>query len=123
MAKPRNPYFDYVEELFEPLGPVAIKRMFGGAGVYAGDVMFALIADDQIYLKVDERLKADLESEGSGPFTYDKKDGQQAVMAYYALPDVAADEPGEASAWARRALDVALKSKRAKRAARGHKSK
>ena len=112
MAKPRDPFFDYVEELFAPLGPVRIRRMFGGAGVYAGDVMFALIADDQIYLKVDEALKRDLEEEGCGPFTYDKKDGTQAVMmAYYALPDSAADDPDEACAWGRRALNVAMKSK------------
>lgn len=114
MARPPDPYFGYVEELLGPLGPVSIKRMFGGAGVYAGEVMFALIADDQLYLKVDDALKNALAKEGSAPFTYQKKDGEQAVMSYYALPESAVDDPAEASSWARRALDVALKAKRPK---------
>ena len=36
----------FVVELFAGLGPVRIRRMFGGAGVYAGEVMFALIDDE-----------------------------------------------------------------------------
>lgn len=119
MSGTRDPYFDYVEELLAPLGPVRIRRMFGGAGVYAGDVMFALIADDQLYLKVDTTLKAALEEEGSEPFRYEKKSGEVAVMAYSRLPDAAADDPDTASAWARRALDVALKAK----AARAHRKR
>jgi DNA transformation protein len=114
MAKPPDPYHEYVRELLAPLGPVTIKRMFGGAGVMVHDVMFALIARDQLYLKVDDALKAALEEEGSEPFRYEKKTGEVAVMAYYAMPDAAADDPEEASAWARRALDVALKARAGK---------
>lgn len=111
MARAPDPYFEYVEELLSDLGPIAIRRMFGGAGVYAGEVMFGLIAFDQLYLKVDAALKSDLEAEGCGPFTYEKKDGSSATMAYYALPESAADDPAEACVWARRALDVAMKAK------------
>ena len=67
MAKPPDPFFGYVEELLAPLGPVSVKRMFGGAGVYAGDVMFALISDDQLYLKVDDALKMLLRRKGARP--------------------------------------------------------
>lgn len=114
MAAPRDRYFDLVEELFAPLGTVTIRRMFGGAGVYLHGVMFALIADGETYLKVDAALKADLEAEGSGPFRYEKKTGETAVMAYYRLPETAADDPAEASEWGRRALDVALKAQASK---------
>lgn len=44
-------FHDYVRELFDGLGPIQIKRMFGGAGGYADGVMFLLITDDTIYLK------------------------------------------------------------------------
>ncbi len=114
MAAPRDPFHEHVGELFAPLGVVTIRRMFGGAGVYLHGVMFALIADGETYLKVDAALRADLEAEGSGPFTYEKKNGETAVMAYYRLPDMAADDPVEASGWGRRALDVALKAQAAK---------
>lgn len=121
MAKARDPYFDFVEELLADLGPIRIKRMFGGAGVYAADVMFALIADDELYLKADETLAAALEAEGSEQFTYEMKDGRASKMKYWRLPSAAADDPDAASDWARRALDVALKAKAAKPAGKRRK--
>ena len=122
MPRPPNPFHEFVAELFEPLGSVRIKRMFGGAGVYAHEVMFALLADDVIYLKVDNDLKAALENEGSEPFCFEMKDGKVAEMKYYRLPDTAMDDPEDASDWARRALDVALKAKSKKSSKRKKKN-
>jgi len=65
----------FVEELFAGLGPVRIRRMFGGAGVYAGETMFALIDDEVIYLKTDEALRAELQAEGSAPWVYSRAPG------------------------------------------------
>lgn len=112
MARAPDPYFDFVEELLSPLGPMTIKRMFGGAGVYSGGVMFALIADDELYLKADRGLADDLVKAGSEPFTFQKKDGQSATMSYYRMPSDGLENSEDACAWARRALDVALKAKR-----------
>ncbi len=86
--------------------------MFGGAGVFAGDVMFALVADGEVYLKTDDALRRALEAEGSAPFRWTRpSDGKVIDMSYLRLPDAAADDPEAASAWGRRALDVALKAK------------
>lgn len=114
MAKPPDPFHEYVMELFEPLGQVTIRRMFGGAGVYAGGVMFALLADEEIYLKVDDALKARLEAEGSEPFVFNFKDGKSGTMNYYRMPSGAMDNAEDASDWGRAALDVALKAKAGK---------
>lgn len=115
MTKPRDPFFDFVEELFAPMGPVRIRKMFGGAGVFADDVMFALIADDMIYLKTDAPLRTALEAEGSEPFAYERpSDGKVFDMGYLALPSEAAEDAEAASEWGRRALDVALKARAAK---------
>lgn len=35
----------WVEEHFAALGPLTIKRMFGGAAVYADGLVFALLDD------------------------------------------------------------------------------
>ncbi|MEM0985154.1 MAG: TfoX/Sxy family protein [Pseudomonadota bacterium] len=115
MAKPRDPYFDVVEDLFAPLGQVTIRRMFGGAGVYLHGVMFALLADGEVHLKADDALQADLETEGSSAFQFEMKDGRVAEMRYFRLPDTAADDPAEASQWGRRAVDVALRARSGKR--------
>ena len=47
---------------------IRIRSMFGGAGVYSGDYFFALIADDVLYLKVDDTNRPDFEERGMGPF-------------------------------------------------------
>ena len=115
MAKPPDPFHEFVAELFAPMGPVSIRRMFGGAGVFRDGLMFALLGDDTVYLKTDAKLRADLEAEGSAPFLWTKPStGEEIDMGYVSLPSSAMDDPDEASAWARRALAVA----RAKAAAK-----
>lgn len=106
-------FLDFACELFAGLGPVRARRMFGGAGLYAEEVMFALVADDVIYLKADEALAADLAAQGCGPFIYDGgKSGKPHAMRYWRLPEAALDAPDLATSWARRALSVALAGKR-----------
>jgi DNA transformation protein len=97
----------FVQELLEGLGPVRIRRMFGGAGVYADDVMFGLIDADVLYLKTDEALRDELIAEGSAPWVYSRAPGKWEETSYWRLPETALDDPDEAVAWARRALAVA----------------
>lgn len=119
-------FHEFVKELFAGLGPVQVKRMFGGAGGYAEGVMFLLLAADTIYIKADDALKAELTKAGSGPFIWTPESGPRAgekvEMGYWRLPESALDDPDEAAAWGRKALAVAqskAKSKpKAKKAAK-----
>lgn len=120
-----NSFHDFIKELFAGMGPIVVKRMFGGAGGYSDDVMFLLIADDTIYLKADDALKVELREEGSGPFVWEPSSGPRAgekvEMGYWRLPDSALDDPDEAARWGRKALAIALakaKPKAKKRAKR-----
>jgi len=67
-------YKSFIQDLLADFGPVSIRRMFSGAGVYADGVMFAILADDTLYLKADEVSARDFAAEGKGPFTYRPKD-------------------------------------------------
>ena len=58
MAKAPAPFHEFVMELFAPMGPVNVRRMFGGAGVFRDGLMFALLSDYVIYLKTDAALRA-----------------------------------------------------------------
>lgn len=100
-------FHSFVVDLFAGLGPVRIRRMFGGAGVYAGEVMFALIDDDTLYLKADAALKAELAAEGSASWVYRGRNRVEENTSFWRLPEAALDDPDEAVAWARKALAVA----------------
>jgi DNA transformation protein len=51
---------DEVADIFASFGPVKCRRMFGGLGIYADGVMFALSGFGEIYLKADDALAARL---------------------------------------------------------------
>ncbi|MEL7028233.1 MAG: TfoX/Sxy family protein [Pseudomonadota bacterium] len=109
---PRSKEFEaFACELFEGLGPVRARGMFGGAGLYVDDVMFALIADEQIYLKVDDANRSAFEELGLAPFTYEAKGGKRAVMSYHALPETCLDDAEEAREWGEGALAAARRAK------------
>jgi DNA transformation protein len=106
---------DHVIDLFAPLGEVKIKLMFGGAGVYYKERMFALLADDRIYLKANDETRPAFEAEGSKPFVFEMKSGVLAAMSYLEVPPRLLDDPDELARWARRAYEAAI-------AARGKKN-
>lgn len=98
---------DFIHELFGEFGAVSVRRMFGGAGIFAGGVMFGLIIDGQIYLKTNGTTVSVYEAEGCGPFGYDTKHGRRVLTSYWRLPERLYDEPGELAQWARSSLGVA----------------
>jgi DNA transformation protein len=111
---------DFIRDLFAPFGPVTVRRMFSGAGIFADGLMFGLIVRDVIYLKADVASVADFEREGSGPFTYTrgKQSGRPSehALPYWRLPERLYDDPDELAVWARRAFAAAERKKFAPRA-------
>jgi DNA transformation protein len=97
----------FARELFSGMGAVGTRRMFGGAGLYAGEVMFGLIDDGRIFLKTDAALAADLAAAGAVAWIYTRAQTPPQKSSYLSLPDSALDDPDEACDWGRRALAVA----------------
>ncbi len=108
---------DDIVELFSVFGPVTVRRMFGGAGIYADDTMFGLIADGVIYLKTGESNAAIFEREQLAPFAFSKRTGERVVTSYRRMPDRLYDDPEELATWARAALAAALVPKGRKKPA------
>ena len=52
-----NQFADYLNEVFGQFGPIRVQRMFGGFGLYRDELMFALVADNVLYLKADDATK------------------------------------------------------------------
>ena len=104
----------FAHDLFSGLGEVRSKRMFGGSSLYAGELLFALLDDDCIWIKVDAQNEAAFLDAGSPKFTYPMKDGRSMEMNYRRLPDEALDDPAEATRWGRMGIEAALRKKSAK---------
>ena len=99
-----------VDSLRRVLPAVRARNMFGGVGIYSGDLFFALIDDDVVYFKVDDTNRADFEAKGLGPFRPFGPDGE--VMQYYEVPADLLEDPDELRVWAGKALDVARRRKK-----------
>jgi DNA transformation protein and related proteins len=102
-------FIEYLHEVFELFGPVSARKMFGGYGLYHQGLMFALIADEAIFLKTDGENLHYFENEGLDPFEY-RKNGKLMKMTYYLSPDVILDDREAAALWARRSFDAALRA-------------
>jgi DNA transformation protein len=102
-------YQDYVTEQLCLVGYVVAKKMFGGVGLYADGIFFALIANDTLYHKVDDTNRQDYESAGMGAFRpYPDK---TRVMQYYEVPVEVLEDKEELLVWARKSIAVALNAK------------
>jgi DNA transformation protein and related proteins len=113
---PLSPGFpDYVQELIAGFGKVDVKRMFGGAALYRNGVGFGILDDDVFFIKADKAFGAELKSQGCQPWVYSvAKDGSVRDIAYWSLPDTAADDSDEAVRLVRRSFEVAKAAAEAK---------
>ncbi len=110
-------FLDFLKDQLSPFGPVSARRMFGGAGLFRDNLMFALIAEDTLYLKIDERNRPDYEAAGMEPFTYEGK-GRKMQISYYEIPPDILEDPAYLSEWARKAFEAALAGAKAKNRAK-----
>lgn len=104
-----NEFTAYVVELMQLMGPVLAKAMFGGFGIFLEGLMFGLIADSVLYLKVDKETENEFKAKGLEPFTYIKK-GKEIKMSYYQAPEETLDDDEEMNYWASKAYSAALRA-------------
>ena len=105
-------YRDFVLEQLGRVMPVTGKSMFGGVGLYADGLFFALIAEDRLYFKVDDTTRPDFERLGMEPF---RPFGEDSAMGYYEVPVDVVEDPVQLAPWMRQAIKVAADAKRRKR--------
>lgn len=112
----KNPEFEaalaHALELFSGVHTLRSRRMFGGAGIYSGGQMFALLSSDgALFLKADDESKSAFKEAGSAPFYYTAAGRDRPVaMNYWRLPDNAFDDSELAMEWAHKAIDAAKRA-------------
>ena len=106
-------YREYVLDQLGRVEPVSPRAMFGGVGLYARGVFFALIDDDRLYFKADETNRPAFEAHGMGPFM--PFGDESHVMQYYEVPGDVLDDVDSLSGWMEKAVAVAWRKRRKRR--------
>lgn len=106
---------EHVIDLLCQVGPpfdesARLRRMFGGHGIFCDGVMFALIADDVLYLKIDAETRSDFRAAGAEPFIYEKA-GKPVEMSYMTVPGAGEEDIENLSIWAHMSLAAAHRAK------------
>ena len=99
-----------IEEMFSALGPVTIRRMFGGKGVYHGGRIVAVEVRGEMLLKADGLSAPNFEAAGARRWSYEGKKGKVVNMPYWSIPEDAFDDPDLMAGWVRLAYEAALRS-------------
>ena len=102
----RGDLSQHVVDLLAEWAPVTVRRMFGGEGLFRDGSMFALIADEVLYLKVDAASAPLFAARDLEPFTYLRK-SRPVQLSYRRAPEEALEDPREAAEWAERAWQSA----------------
>ena len=101
-----------IEEMFAALGPVTIRRMFGGKGIYHRGRIVAIELRDEIVLKADALSAPAFEAAGARRWAYEGRTGKAVNMPYWSVPDDAFDDPDIMARWVRLADEAALRAAR-----------
>lgn len=112
-----------IEDVFSALGPVSIRRMFSGKGIYHQGVIIALDLFDELMLKADAQSAPLFAAAGARQWVYQREGRNPVAMPYWTVPDDAYDDPDEMAKWVRLAYEAGLRAQRSepkknKRAAR-----
>jgi DNA transformation protein len=99
-----------IEEVFQSLGAVTIKRMFGGKGVYHMGRIVAVEVRDELLLKADDVSAPEFEAVGAKRWFYEGRKGKAINMPYWSIPDDAFDDPDIMARWVRLAYEAALRA-------------
>lgn len=99
-----------IEDMFSSLGPVTIKRMFGGKGIYVEGRIVGLEVNGEVLLKADTQSAPAFQAAGSEQWSYSGR-GRPVHMPYWSIPLDAFDDPDEMARWVQLAFEAALRAK------------
>lgn len=126
---------EWVREALEPLGPVTLRKMMGGATLYldgndrmsgaphrstlsggqGNPIIFAIAYGGEIWFKADGESDAVWDAEGCERFSVTFKDGRVDTMNYRRAPADVYDDAEAMQRWARLAHAAGLRGAAKKR--------
>jgi DNA transformation protein len=102
--------YAWVEEALEPVGRVTMRKMMGGATLYLGGTVFAIMDEGELWLKADADSDAAWDAVGCERFTYTFEDGRTGSMNYRRAPSEVYDDADELRSWAGLAVEAGTRA-------------
>ena len=100
-------FAEFLREQLAPMGPVSMRRMFGKTGLFCQGVMFGIVTEDTLYVRVDDHNREIFKEAAAYPPLNYAKQGNSIDLSFWRVPEWLIDEPDELVAWARAALAAA----------------
>jgi DNA transformation protein len=107
--------YAWVQEALEPLGAVTMRKMMGGATLYLDGTIFAILVEDELWLKSDAEADSIWDAEGCEKFRITFRDGKVDVMNYRRAPQDVYDDPEAMRRWAALAVEAGVRGAAKKR--------
>lgn len=98
--------YAWAQEALEPVGPVTMRKMMGGATLYLDGTIFAILDGDEIWFKADAETDAVWNAQGCERFSMTFKDGRVDTMNYRRAPTDVYDDAEAMQRWAALAVEA-----------------
>lgn len=106
---------DALRDIFDALGEIEIRRMFGGKGIYHRGLIVGLLLYDEVMLKGDDDSAPLYEDAGADRWVYENKRTKRPVkMPYWTLPAEILEDRDQLARWTRLAFESAVRFEKAK---------
>lgn len=108
---PATAFVNFLLDQLKELPDVRAQAMFGGRGLYSGDLFFGIVVNDILYFKVNDENRNEYVRAGMAPFKPYRD--RPMTMQYYQVPAAAIEDADELCRWARCAIAAAADKKAA----------
>jgi DNA transformation protein len=105
MKNNKSEFLQYALDLFNPLGRLTSKTLFGGNAILKNNITFAMVFDGSIYLKTDKNTVKKYLDLDSKPLSY-KKNNKTISLRYYEIPIEVLDDEDQLIQWAIEASEI-----------------
>lgn len=103
---------DYFMAYLLPHGPITVRSMFGGYGIFFDGTIFASIIQNELYFRTNEKSQLKFEARGSKQFIFESQRRRPVAMPYFTLPEEVLKNSKELSNWIKEAYLISFQNKK-----------
>lgn len=105
-------FHEYVVDLFRNFPGITSRGMFSGWALYQRGIVFAIIAEGELYFKSDKHIQKYFEQVDSHPFVYVRKDPKPVTLSYWSVPEEVMEDEEELALWVERSVEAGKRARK-----------